>query len=87
MNRGVAPDRGAAPAVVDRAAELRHRIRIGDVHRGEGRRAALRLDPVVQILEPADGAGDGDDVMGLGKRLGEGEAQAARGAGDECDGL
>ena len=48
--------------------------------------AALGLDLVVEFLERADGAGDGDDMRA---RLGEPKrrraADAARGAGDEGD--
>ena len=50
------------------------------------RRAALRLDRVVEFLEPADGPGDGDDMgAGLGERQRRGAADAARGAGDDRD--
>ena len=58
---------------------MRHGIAVGDVHRGQRRLAALGLDPVVKVLEPADGAADSNDVMGVRQRLGQGKAQTARG--------
>ena len=73
----------AAPAVVDAAAELRHRLGHGHVHRRQRGAAARRPDAVVELLERARGAGDGDDVVGGGERLGKCGAEAARGAGDE----
>jgi len=47
-------------------------------------RAAERLDGVVELFEPADGARNGDDVRaGSGKRKRSCIANAAGGAGDE----
>ena len=51
-----------------------------------GRRAAGRLDLVVQRLQRALGAADGDDLCpGLSQGQGAGAADAARRAGDERD--
>ena len=75
-----------APALVDRAAEPVDAAHVGEVERHEGRRAARRLDLVVEFLEAADRAGDRDDVRALGgEPLGDVVADAARGAGDQRD--
>src|ERR1700682_3297657 len=56
------------------------------VDRNERGGTAYRPDAVVEFLETADGAGDGEDMRALfGQREGGRRANAARGAGDERD--
>ena len=57
VDRGMHPDVGLAPAIMDRAAQMRHRALVGHVHRRQRRLSAAGLDAVVQFLERADGAG------------------------------
>src|SRR5690606_2147780 len=75
-----------AEALVERRAEPVDAGVVLEVERHQGRRAALRLDPVVERLEPADRAGEGNDMgAGSGERQRRGLADAARGAGDDRD--
>ena len=57
---------------------------VGEVERHQGGRAALGLDLVVELFQPAHGAGDQHAVRAF---AGEGQrgrgAEAARGAGDQ----
>src|SRR6056297_2123117 len=68
---------------MDRPAQMGHGVAVGHVHRRKRGAASFRLNAVVQLFEAANGAGDSDDVMVRGQRLGQGKAEAARGAGDE----
>src|SRR5262249_25466110 len=57
-----------------------------EVERHERGRSAQALDRVVELLEPADGARERDNMgAGFGERECGGVADAARGAGDERD--
>src|SRR5262249_5617265 len=57
-----------------------------EIERHERGRTAQGLDRVVEVLEPADGARERDNMgAGLGQRERGGVADAARGAGDERD--
>src|SRR6516162_1130040 len=57
-----------------------------EVERHERGRSAQALDRIVELLEPADGARERDNMgAGFGERERGGVADAARGAGDERD--
>ena len=57
------PEVDAAPTVVDRTAQLCHRLWHGYVHGRQGCFASLCLYPVVKVFEAANGATYGNDVM------------------------
>ena len=86
-NAGIADqDVEPAEALVQRKPEPVDALVVLEVERHQRGGAAERLDRVVELLEPADGAGDGDDVgAGLRQRERGRIADAARGAGDERD--
>ena len=79
-----------APATIQRLAEAVDRRVILEIERNE-RREALAVRPqcadrVVEILERALGAGDGDDMNARGRqRQRDRAAYAARRAGDDGD--
>ena len=54
------------PTVINPPAELRHGRLNRDVHRCQRGLAAFGLDPVIEFLERARGARNGDDVMRVG---------------------
>jgi hypothetical protein len=84
VDRGMNPDIGLAPAVVDRPAEMGDGIVIGQVDRGQRCMPARGLDTVVELLQPTDGAPHGDHMGAPGRQpFGRGRAKAARGAGDK----
>lgn len=71
------------PAFVDRATELVDRRHVGKVEGHQRRRAAHRLDRVVEFFETADGAGAGNHMgSGLGQFESGEIADTARCAGD-----
>ena len=77
VDRRVRPQIEMAPAVVNPPAQMRHRIRVGDIHRRKRGRAALCLDPVIELFERACGFGNGDNVVSGGKRFSERKAKPA----------
>src|SRR6516165_3534184 len=75
-----------AETLVKRRAEPRDAVEIREVERHQSRAAAVLSDFVIEFLEPALGARHCHDMRACpGQRLGGGAADAARGAGDECD--
>ena len=62
VNGGVDPDIGAAPPLMQRAAEMGQRVLIRDVHRRQRGTAAGGLDPVVEIFQAPHGARDRNDM-------------------------
>ena len=76
-----------APALVDGEAEALQAAVVGEREGHErGGRAAGGLDGVGELLEAADGAGEGDHLVAAGAEgAGDGVAEAAAGAGDERD--
>ena len=79
-------DVDAAEALVERRAERVDPVELAQIERHERRLGAFGLNRVVEILERADGAGDGDDVRAFaGKAACHGGADAARCAGDESE--
>ena len=91
--RGGAGDAGIADenvelavALMQRRAEPRDAVEIGEVERHQRGAAAVFADLVVEFFQPALRARDGHDMRaGAGKRARRGVADAARGAGDERD--
>src|SRR3954471_12823236 len=66
--------------------EARDAVGIGEVERHQRGATAVLADLVVELFQPALRARHGDDMRaGPGQRLCRGEADAARGAGDESD--
>ena len=75
-----------APALVNRAAQPVDAGAVLEVERHQRRRRRAALICVVELLEPADGARDRDDMRaGRGKRRRRRTADAARCAGDDGD--
>ena len=75
-----------AVALLQRRAEPRDAVGIGEAERHQRRAAAVLPDLVVELLEPALRARHRDDVRArFGERARRGIADAARGAGDEGD--
>ena len=74
-----------APALVDRQAEPLQPALVGQRQRHQRRRRpAGGLDRVGEVLEAADGAGQGDHLGAAGaERPGDRVAEAAAGAGDQ----
>ena len=73
-------------ALVEREREPRDAVAVLHVERHQRGGAAGGLDLVVELLQPADGARDGDDMRaGLRQCERDGRANAARGAGDQRD--
>ncbi len=62
VDRGVDPEVDPAPALACGLCQMRHRASIGDVERGQRRRPACGGDAVIQLLQPACGARDGQHV-------------------------
>ena len=83
MHGRMHPQPDPAPPLVDPAAERLHGAVVGHVHRRQRRLPAARPDPVVQLLQAPHRARHGDDVARGRQRLGDGGAEAPRGAGDE----
>src|SRR6187455_2033479 len=75
-----------AVALMQRGAEPRDAVEIGEVERHQRGAAAVLADLVVEFLKAALRASDGHDMSaGAGQRTRGGMADAARGAGDERD--
>ncbi|MGY3459547.1 hypothetical protein ACVWW5_004997 [Bradyrhizobium sp. LM3.4] len=75
-----------AVAFVQAGAEPRDAVGIGEVERHQRCAAAVIADLVVELFQPALRARHSHDMRaGPRERLGRGEADAARGAGDESD--
>src|SRR5271169_3341775 len=73
-------------ALVQRRAEAGNAVEIGEVERNQSGAAAVFSDLVVELLKPALGARQRNDMRTLpGERARRGKADAARGAGDESD--
>ena len=71
---------------MQRRAQPRDAVEIGEVQRHQRRAAAVLPDLVVEFLKAALRARNGNDMRaGAGERAGRGIADAARGAGDEGD--
>src|SRR4051812_7443940 len=91
--RGGAGDAGIADENVDlavalmqRRAQPRDAVEIGEIERHQRSAAAALADLVVELLKAALRARDGHDMRaGAGQRTGRGIADAARGAGNERD--
>jgi hypothetical protein len=85
QHAGIAQQHVESPeALVQRRAEAIDARSVGDIERHQRGRAALRLDPVVDFLEAAEGAGDQHAVRTFaGEGEGSGGAEAARGAGHQ----
>src|SRR3954464_14388981 len=91
--RGGAGDAGIADENVDlavalmqRRAQPRDAVEIGEIERHQRSAAAALADLVVELLKAALRARDGHDMRGgAGQRSGRGIADAAGGAGDEGD--
>src|SRR6266481_1584800 len=92
--RGRAGDAGIADenvelavAFMQRGAEARDAVEIGEVERHQcGAAAAVLPDLVIELFKPALRPCDRNDMRAsLGKRARCGIANAARGAGDESD--
>ena len=67
-----------AVALMQRCAEPRDAVEIGEVERHQRGAAAVFADLVVKFLQPALRARDGHDMRaGAGKRTGRGVADAA----------
>ena len=79
------PEIEPPPTLVDRQAQLAHRIVIGYIHRCERGLTAARADAVVKLFQPASGPpGDGYDMIsGCGQILGRRGTKPARGTGDQ----
>lgn len=74
------------PPLVDRGPEAVDRLVVGEIDRHKRRLAAGGTDLVIELLEPADGAGDGDHMRAFGRKGPGGEiADAPRGTGDNGD--
>ena len=83
-------DQDVEPLVtlVERERQPRNAVAVLHVQRHQRGRAAGCLDLVVELLEPADGARNGDDMRaGLRQRERQRRANAARGAGDQRDAI
>ena len=75
-----------AMTFMQRRAEPRDALEIGEVERHQRGAAAVLADLVIELFEAALGPRHGDDVRaGLGQRAGGGIADAARSAGHESD--
>ena len=77
VNCTMDPQIQPAPPIKDRTAQMRHRIRLGDIHRGQRGRTSGRLDPVIHLFQRTRGARNGHHMMRLRQRLGHGRAQPA----------
>jgi hypothetical protein len=76
VDRGMHPDIRPPPAVVDRPAEMRDGVVVGQVDGRERGVPARGLDTVVELLQPAHGARDGDHVGALRRQpFGRGRAK------------
>ena len=76
----------ALVALIDRRAQPVEGGEIRDVEGNQRRMAADGLHRIVDFLQPADGAGQQDQLGALfGEALGDGRAQAARSTGHERD--
>ena len=85
MGCSMCPDIHAAPAVINRAAELRHGLGVGDVHGRKCCLPALGLDAVIKFFQSACCAPDSDDMMSFAKGFGKGCSKPARRAGNKGD--
>ena len=75
-----------AVALIEREREPRDAVAILHIQRHQRGGAAGGLDLVVDLLQPAHRARHGHHVRaGLGELQSERRANAARGAGDQCD--
>ena len=88
MHRRMYPKLQTAPTVMDRATQMAHRVFVRHIHRGQGEmarsRQAKRLDPIIQLFQASNGAGDRHHIPAPDCQMfGHGRAKPARGAGDE----